>query len=488
MAETLNPADWGATPAESPADWGAVAVGAPQQQSSMLPAAIADVPGEIKSAAGSAIDKIAALRNRGGQGPIEGLMTTGRAVLAVPELAMSPVTGAARSLIGHPMADLQHKVGELIAPDIAAKDDPQKMYETAKGDVDLAMAGARAGTPKAPTVTTPSVQELKAASEAAYKSPEVLGLEVKPSAYTTYSTRTQQALNQEGFDDIVAPKTFQLLQRIEKAPEGSVVTGQNINSLRKTLGKLAGSNDPTERAAASFAIDHLDDFIPNIARSDIIGGDAAAAAAKLEEARGNWSAAKQAEKLDKKIVKAEMQADTSNSGMNLENRIRSQMGRVAIDEREARGLNASEIEQARKIAQGTRLQNALRTAGNVLGGGGGLGAVVTGIPSAGLAPAVGFALKLLSNGLTMRQAEGLSTAVRMRAPLASSVEKFGEAIAKYRDQQSPSAYAGAVVAARNLSSNLQGTGIESSIGSLLRSLAVPGQSPAEDDQEVPRRK
>lgn len=459
----------------------------PQKSESMLPAAITDVPSEIRSAAGSAIDKIAAIRNRGGQGPIEGLLTTGRAALAVPELVMSPVTGAARSLIGHPMADLEHKVGEVIAPEIAARDDPAKMYETAKGDVDLALAGARAAAPRAPTVTTPTIQELKAASEAAYKSPEVLSLEIKPSAYTTYSSRTQQALNQEGFDDIVAPKTFQLLQRIEKAQPGSIVTGQNINSLRKTLGKLAGSSDPTERAAASFAIDHLDDFIPNIARSDILNGDAAAAAAKLEEARGSWSAAKQSEKLDKKIVKAEMQADTSNSGMNLENRIRTQMGRVAIDEKEARGLTPGEVTQARQIAEGTPFQNALRAAGNVLGGGGGLGAVVTGIPSAGIAPAIGFGLKLLSNRLTLNQAERLSAAVRARAPLASSVEKFGEAFAKYQAQKSAGNYAGAVLAARNLSSNLQGAGFHGAIGDLIRSLSVPSQSTAEDRKDIPGR-
>lgn len=456
-------------------------------QKSTLPAAIADVPTEIKSAAGAAIDKIAALKNRSQQGPIEGLLTTGRAVLAVPELAMSPITGAARSLIGHPMADLEHKVGEVIAPDIASKDDPAAMYERAKGDVDLALAGARAATPKPPTVATPTIQELKAASEAAYKSPEVLSLEVRPNAYRDYSGRTQAALNQEGFDDIVAPKTFQLLQRIEKAPAGSTVTGQNINSLRKTLGKLAGSNDPTEKAAATFAINHLDDFIPNISRGDILNGDAAAAAAKLEEARGNWAAAKQSEKLDKKIQTAEMQADVANSGMNLENRIRTQMGKVAIDPKEARGLTASEIAEARKIAEGTKTQNTMRAAGNMLGGGGGLGAVVTGIPSGGLAPAAGFALKLLSNRMTLKQAERLSEAIRMRAPLASSAEKFGEAFAKYQANKSAGTYAGAVIAARNLSSNLQGTGMESAIGGLLRSLSVPSQSPAEDGQDIPRR-
>jgi len=471
MAETVNPADWGAAPVDGPANWGAVPVEAPSQSS--MPAAIADVPAEIKNAASENIAAIKRGLTPSGQGERGFLERSGdlaKGLAGIPGLVLSPVTGAARSLIGHPMADLTHKAGELIAPEIAAKDDPAAMYARAKGDVDLALSGARAATPKPPTVSTPTIQELKAASEAAYKSPEVVGLEMKPDPIRNYSVKTQQAMNAEGFDDIVAPKTFSLLQRVEKFPEGSVVTGQNINSLRKKLGKLAGSIDPTEKAAASFAIDHLDDFIPKIVGKDILKGDATAAAARLEEARGNWAAAKQSEKLDKKIVKAEMQADTANSGMNLENRIRTQMGKIAIDDREARGLRPSEIADAKSIAEGTASQNLLRGAGNLLGGGGGLGAVVTGIPSGGLAPAAGFGLKVLSNRMTLNQANRLSEAIRSRAPLASSVEKFGEAIAKHQANSSPSTYAGAVIAARNLSNNLPGAAYKSAIGTLLRDL------------------
>jgi hypothetical protein len=446
-------------------------------QKSNVPAAIADVPTEISNAAS---ENIAAMRKgltpsgQGTRGFLERSGDLARGIAGIPGLVLSPVTGAVRSVGGHLMADAEHAVGTLIAPEIAAKDDRQKMYETAKGDVDLAMSGARAAAPKPATVATPSIQELKAASNAAYSSPEVVGLEIKPGTMKGYSDKTQVALNADGFDDIVAPKTFALLQRVQQFPEGATVTGQNINSLRKTLGKLAGSTDPTERAAASFAIDHLDDFIPKIPRADILKGDAAAAAARLEEARGNWAAAKQSEKLDKKIAKAEMQADTSNSGMNVENRIRTQMGKIAIDEREARGLTSAEVAEAKKIAEGTKLQNATRAAGNLLGGGGGLGAVVTGIPSGGLAPAVGFALKLLSNRVTLKQAERLSAAIRSRAPLASSVEKFGEALAKAHAEKSAGNYAGAAIAARNLSSNLQGAGgYQAAIGSLLRDLESP---------------
>lgn len=457
---------------------------AQQPDRSVVPAAIADVPKEIGAAFASGAqhltgDSISDMpgfdpRTRGQLGPVEGLMRTGRQILGAPEMLVSPIVGAARSLIGHPMADATHAVGELIAPEVAAKDDPAKMYEAAKGDVDLALAGARAGVPKGPTLKAPTINELKAASDAAYSSPEVLGLEVKPTTLRNYSTQTRMSLNQDGFDDIVAPKTFSLLDRIQNFPQGATVTGQNINTLRKTLGKIAGGNDPTEKAAASFAIEHLDDFLPKIGKADVLAGDPSAASAMLAEARGNYAAAKQSEKLDKKIVRAQMQADTSNSGMNLENRIRTAMGKIAVEPREARGLTASEIAMAKEIAEGTKKQNAMRAAGNVMGGGGGIGAFFTGLPTGGAAPAAGFALKLLSNRMTLQQAERLSEAIRMRAPLASSAAKFGQAFAQYQAAKTPSAYAAAVIAARNLSNNLHGSGAEPAISSLVRSMSRPG--------------
>ena len=113
--------------------------------------AITDIPSEIGSAASAAIDKIAALKNRGMQGPVEGVMTTGRAALAIPELALSPLTGTARAIGGNLMTQAEHGFGSLINPKVAAKDDLNKMYETAKGDTDLAMAalGSR-GVPVRP--------------------------------------------------------------------------------------------------------------------------------------------------------------------------------------------------------------------------------------------------------------------------------------------------------------------------------------------------
>lgn len=458
--------------------------------------AVTDIPAEIGRAGSEAYKNITGVANRGQQGPIEGLLNTGRAVMGIPQMLLAPVTGAARSLIGHPMAQAEHAVGTLINPEVAAKDDPQKMYEAARGDVDLAMsaAGSRKPSLAAPVkVVPPTIQELKTAAKADYQSPEVVGLEVKPTSIKSYSDTAKTILNNEGFDENVAPKTFGILDKLQSIPPHATVSGQNFNSLRKMLGKAAGSIEPSEKAAASMAIDHLDSFIPAIPASDVIAGDVGAAAGKLEQARGNYSAAKQAEKIDNKTVQAEVRAAAANSGMNVANTVRQRMADVVLKPKEQRGLLPDEIAAAKQISEGTKTQNVLRAAGNILGGGGGLGTaivgtiggVATGGPGAAL-PLAGFALKALSNKMTLRQAERLSEMIRSRAPLASSSAKFNQAATQLQAKRTPQAVAGIVLAARNLSMNLRSAGLNFSPSDLIGGLMqAPATSNAQQDQ-MPR--
>ncbi len=462
----------------------------PQKAKPSITDAVTDIPSEIGNAASEAWQNIKGVMKRGGQGPIEGLMTTGKAVMGIPQLALSPITGAARSLIGHPMAQAEHAVGTLIAPEIAAKDDPQKMYETAKGDVDLAMTAV--GSRKvAPTkVPAPTIQELKSAARADYQSPEVTGLVVKPTTIKDYSLTAKTALGIEGFDENVAPKTFGILSKLESIPTGATVTGQNFNSLRKMLGKAAGSIEPSEKAAASMAIEHLDSFIPAIPGSEVIAGDVGAAADKLATARGNYSAAKQAEKIDDKLVQAEVRAASANSGMNVANTIRQRMADVVLKPKEQRGLLTEEIEAAKSISEGTRAQNAMRAAGNMMGGGLGVGGAAIGVAGAlatpggvgAVVPLAGAVLKAISNKMTIRQAEKLSEMIRSRAPLASSAAKYNAAAAALSANRTPQAVAGAVLAARNLSTNLRSAGFNIAPADLLSGLQSPGGGNAQEQQ------
>ena len=104
--------------------------------------AITDVPHEISAAASEGLQNIKGLApwGRGEQSALEGIKQTGKGVMGVAQLAASPITGAARSLLGHPLASAIHATGEMINPELAAKDDPKEMYESAKRAVDTALS------------------------------------------------------------------------------------------------------------------------------------------------------------------------------------------------------------------------------------------------------------------------------------------------------------------------------------------------------------
>jgi hypothetical protein len=551
---------YGATAATSQGPWNAYApkdapasfaerfdAAPPAPQPSLLDA-VTDIPKEVKGAYTTAIqhatgNSVSDLpgfdpRTRGELGPIEGLARTGKQVLGIPELLSALPVGVARSVIGHLMAHGEHWVGTLLNPERAANDDPQKMYETAKGDVDTAMSAARpAGAPvralvpalpaeaataalpaKAaepaavarvwqepaapPKVAAPSVADLKAEATKGYESPVLTDLEVKSTTISDFGSRTKMALDAAGLDENLAPKTHAILSKFEKIPGSGpsvIVTGKNIMSMRKTLGNAAGEPGQ-EGLAASRAINALDEHIPKIEAKDVISGSPKAAGEALETGNANYSAAKQAESIDNKVISAELRAASTNSGANVANTIRQRMAAIVDPTRpkEGRGLLPAEVTAARTIAEGTRGQNALRKAGNVLGGGGGLGmlhassagagagAFVAGPVGAAIGAALpaiaGHTLKAISNKMTLNQAAKLSEMIRSRSPLASSMDKFEVSAGALAKSRNPKAISGAVIAARNLSNNLRAAGFDVSPGDLLTGLQSPSSAGAQDQK------
>lgn len=112
--------------------------------------AVTDIPSEIGKEAMTNLSAINRGFNpwaegRGKPGTLAGFFDTGRGIVSLPALAASPITGTARAVLGRTMGNIEHKIGEYIAPDVAAKQDPEKVYEDASGDVDKAMMAMAAG-------------------------------------------------------------------------------------------------------------------------------------------------------------------------------------------------------------------------------------------------------------------------------------------------------------------------------------------------------
>lgn len=183
--DTFDGSTGGANPFDA---FDAVKTAAPKSEgwTSYLPKAISDIPHEAYEATADQVRNIGnawgSMRARreaqakkdsapGGSffdpsglgAGVSDVADTGKAVLSAATVPMAPVMGTARSLIGHPMADATHAIGTVVNPEVAARDNPDKMYESAKGDVDLALSAAR---PKGFTAKGPIAPPSAVAPEA----------------------------------------------------------------------------------------------------------------------------------------------------------------------------------------------------------------------------------------------------------------------------------------------------------------------------------
>jgi len=394
---------------------------APEVEQPPLSAAITDIPAEISGAVQENLDALkAGITNKAEQGVFGGQLATGRAMLALPGLLAAPITGAARSLLGHPLAQAEHAIGTVINPEIAARDNPQEMYQTAKSNVDTAMAGIapRGASPMGVRTTpapTPSGEAIKTTAKAGFDTAKSSGAAVPAQDVSNLALQARQSLESAGFRDYLAPKTFSALAELEKPPQGAVASVADLHGIRRVLGKAATSPDATERSAASQVMVEIDKLLSTVSP-------------ELKTAVGNYAAAKRSDLVRGKLESADLNAASAHSGTNIDNSIRQQIRTVLTNPKLRRGFSKEELAQMEKIVRGTSAGNVIRATGNMLGGGGGLGAVISGAagygaagPAGVAAPAVGYALKKAGNALTARQVAKLDEMIRARSPLAQSM-------------------------------------------------------------------
>ena len=349
------------------------------------------------------------------------ILDTGKAIASIPGMLGAPITGAARSLLGHPLQAVDELLragatmfnGEENTP-------PALTYEQAKGMVDTAMMALapRSANPagmRALPKPVPTTEAIDTAAKAGFDNARNSGVRVPSSDVSRLATTVRSELQADGVRDYLAPKTYAVLKELETPPPaGAFADVGDLHGIRRALGQVASSPDGTERMAATRALKKLDGMLTNVSP-------------ELKEAIGNYAAAKRSDTITAKLDRADLNAGSANSGQNLDNAIRQQIKTILNNPKARRGYNAEELAQMEKIVRGTSAGNLLRGAGNLMGGGGGLGAVISAgaggfaAGPAGLAaPVAGYGIKKLGNALTSRQVGKLDNMVRSRSPLAQS--------------------------------------------------------------------
>lgn len=303
--------------------------------------------------------------------------------------------------------------------------------------------GMRAGERALPTAgkrmqqvmpETPSADALKAASREGYNQARDMGVDFSSDAVKSLGQRMQVGLEQDGILAELAPKTHTIILKLQQAPDGSVAPLSGLEAARRAFGKAAKDfNNPTEQLAAERALKFLDDFVANPDPQSVVAGPAAAAARTIKDARGNYAAAMRSDRITGAGERAELQAAAANSGANLENAIRQRVKSILLNPKQRAGFNEEEIALLDQVVRGTDDKNVLRVVGNLLGGGGGLGSMVSGGLGAAaggvmggplgagigatLPPAMGAGAKMLNNRATQAALQNADKITRQRSPL-----------------------------------------------------------------------
>lgn len=307
------------------------------------------------------------------------------------------------------------------------------------GEVAGALAGAVGGTAAANRFkamaaarngATPTIDELKTAARAGYQSQDVKDVRFAAKPVNDLADTASVDLRGAGYRpnlDQGGKPVFGLVDELRTASNVA-----DLDGIRKALGNVAKERDAVGQAtsnatAARRAIDHIDNFLPNLNQSGLIAGDATKANQILGEARQNWAAAKRAEQAQTLLANAELNAASANSGGNFQNSIKQAFKPLLKNNAaKAVGYNADELAALNKVVRGTWTGSAARAAGNLLGGGGGLGMLAGGaagyeaggVPGAIAAGVIGKSLKSVGAKSTFNAVKDLDKLLRSRSPAA----------------------------------------------------------------------
>jgi hypothetical protein len=308
---------------------------------------------------------------------------------------------------------------------------------------DMAIPGAKMAL-KAEKPLVPTTEELAKAGGADIQAAKMSGLDIKGSAVAEQGRKLEQELFDSGIHPVDAPATFTKLKALQDAPPDAIFTAANLQSLRESLQATAQNFNPAaakDQLAASRAIKGMDQFLPNVAETDVLAGAAAPTAQLFERGRGNYAAAMRSNDitgiLDRAntgiLERAETRAQAANSGRNIDNTIRQKVASALEKPKEVSGLSDEELAAYNSLIEGGKGRNTARYTANLMGGGGGIGqtgvaaigagigGAVGGVPGAliggGLPTAIGSGAKAIANALAKRDLRKVDELLRRRSPL-----------------------------------------------------------------------
>jgi hypothetical protein len=292
--------------------------------------------------------------------------------------------------------------------------------------------------PSPPKAKIPTSSELLSIGDAGYKVARGVGLDLAPNGVGRWASLVEAEISgpKHGFTggpDGTAKKTFAALTKLQNLPSGAIVTGDNLQAIRKNLQDIAAETQPgkggfakptPDAAAAAVALKRLNQYSENIPPGHVVDGDPQRYSDTIREASGNWGAGRRTQDFDARLTKAERNADRQIAG-SLDAQIKTKAGQLIDNDAAMRFLNDAEKKQLSLVERGGPVSNTLRQFGR-----GGAG-VIPILSQLAAAPLVGTTLGAPGLAVQALIASGLYGARKTSEGITKSrARKLAEMLAK----------------------------------------------------------
>lgn len=234
---------------------------------------------------------------------------------------------------------------------------PQERQAAIEGVINTALSAAQPAKPRPmrPTAAKPqSLEEVKAASDAAWDAVDASGYRFSKSDLDALSADVNRILSEAGPE--LYPNAQAMVRRIDDLAMRGELSPAQANRLRSQIGEKLLAPGSTEVSVGGAIKGRLDEMIdgagdPNLAR-----------------ARDLYARQKKMEEVVKRVESADIQADTNLSGAG-QSLSRQKKLKPLIDPKSPQRIRNLTPEEARALSgvvRGTPWSNATRYAGQIL--------------------------------------------------------------------------------------------------------------------------
>lgn len=212
--------------------------------------------------------------------------------------------------------------------------------------------GLNVGTFVDDVVPPKTVDQLRAATNAAYDKVDDLGTVYDPTDFAAMLRRMDTELGQARLDPRFHPRAFEVARDLRGATGQGPLTPRSIDNLRRIINRDVSGNEG-EAQMASIMRRHLDDFIEN---GIVTTGNGAASSAEasqaLRAARDINRRMRTLEDIDEALYKGE-NASSPRGDINA-------LRTLLNNPKKRRGMSPEEIEALERVVRGDKFENFLR--------------------------------------------------------------------------------------------------------------------------------